>query len=155
MAKGAAQKAISWQSRDCPADFDIVFVEHGRLECESWYRARRTTITRWLEERGKARLLKLRRNFVAFQRGLKRPKTSPKKVEPIQCRAIDLRLVELASIHLRSNRNGGWVVYPCDDGSFMVGTRRRSPVELIELAEAKGFDSRRARQQIKTFAEAV
>jgi hypothetical protein len=28
--------------RKVPGDFDVIFVEHGRLGCEAWYRARRT-----------------------------------------------------------------------------------------------------------------
>jgi hypothetical protein len=54
--------------RQVPDDFDIIFVEQGRDGCEGWYRARKTTVTRWLEERGKVRLIRLRAEYVAHQR---------------------------------------------------------------------------------------
>jgi hypothetical protein len=54
--------------RSCPDDFEVIFVEKGRDGCESWYRARRDTVTRWLSECGKDRLIKARANFVSHQR---------------------------------------------------------------------------------------
>lgn len=46
--------------RPCPNDFEAVFIRIGRLACEEHYEARRTTVTRWLEECGKDRLIALR-----------------------------------------------------------------------------------------------
>jgi hypothetical protein len=56
--------------RPCPDDFDVILVEQGRLECERWYRARRTTVSWWLEQRGKDRLLAARAAFVKHVRAL-------------------------------------------------------------------------------------
>lgn len=155
MAKSGKGKALSWQSRQCPDDFDVIFVELGRLECEAHYRARRTTITRWLEERGKARLLKRRASFVKYQRGLKRGDIAkPNGVaQPKDRRRPDPKLVEIAGRFLQSPSGGGWVVYLCDCGKWMVGTHRRSPAEVIDLALSKGFDKRRALEQIRAFDE--
>jgi hypothetical protein len=48
------------QPRPCPVDFDETFVAIGRLACEEHFHAGRTTINRWLDERGKDRLIALR-----------------------------------------------------------------------------------------------
>jgi hypothetical protein len=157
MGTGAsAKKALSWQSRPCPPDFDVVFVEQGRLECEAWYRARRTTITRWLNERGKARLIEKRAEFVKHQRSIKRSKGSQAIVaRSIDSRQVDPKLVEIASRFLQSRAGGGWVVYLCECGNWMVGTHRRSPAQVIDMADRKGFDKRRALEQIRVFDEAI
>lgn len=67
------------RKRPPPADFDVIFVEHGRLECESWYRARRTTVTRWLEERGRERLLSLRASYWRYVRRRRRQPQPPRR----------------------------------------------------------------------------
>ncbi len=146
---------LSRQSRPCPVDFEVVFIEQGRLECEAWFRARRTTVTRWLEECGKARLLKLRAAFVKHQRQLAKGSTKAKAAAEqakADRRKIDPKLVELAIIHLQRRENGGWVIVP-NCTAYIVGTRRRSAAEVIELAERKGFNRRRAVEQIRAFAE--
>jgi hypothetical protein len=56
------------RKRLVPDDFETIFVEQGRLACEDWYGARRTTVTRWLEESGKEELIRQRRLFWRFQR---------------------------------------------------------------------------------------
>jgi hypothetical protein len=38
--------------RKRPDDFDVIFVEQGRVECERWYRASRITVNRWMDEAG-------------------------------------------------------------------------------------------------------
>lgn len=143
---------LSRQSRPCPPDFEIIFVEQGRLECESWYRARRTTVTRWLEESGKARLIRKRAAFVKHQRQLKSERQATKAAQPVDRRKIDPQLVDLAIGHLQRREHGGWVIVGVP-GAFIVGTRRRSCAEVVELAERKGFNRRRAIEQIKAFAE--
>lgn len=145
---------LSRQSRPCPVDFEVVFIEQGRLECEAWFRARRTTVTRWLEECGKANLLARRAAFVRHQRLMAKGATKAKPAEQIRAdrRKLDPRLVELAIVHLQRRENGGWVIVPNCIG-FIVGTRRRSAIEVMELAERKGFNRRRAIEQIKAFAE--
>jgi hypothetical protein len=135
--------------RQCPADFDVIFVEIGRLDCESWYRARRTTINRWLEERGKLRLLKLRADFVRHQRLMAR---QPKPRMPIQV-ATDSRHVlpevaQMAAGFLRVIRNGGWMVSVTPQGDWFVGSIRRSAAEMVSIAEAKGFDVAWANLQV-------
>jgi hypothetical protein len=52
------------RKRACPADFAITFVRIGRLACEERFQARRSTVTRWLEESGKDALIEARRIFV-------------------------------------------------------------------------------------------
>ena len=154
MATGGKKK--SWQSRDCPDDFEVIFVELGRLECESHYRSRRTTITRWLEERGKKKLLRQRAEFVKYQRQLKRGKGKANGTAQPQCkRKVDPKLVEIASRFLQSRPGGGWVIYQISASSWMVGTHRRSPAEVIDMADRKGWDKRRAIEQIRAFDEPI
>ena len=136
----------SHQSRECPDDFEIIFIEKGRLECESHYRARRTTITRWLEERGKGSLIQKRAKWVAAQRRIKKKgasispnKPKPKRIPKAE-RGISLKLSLMAADHLRFIGNGGWVIVPREDGNFIVGTRCRSPGEMLAMAERSGFD---------------
>ena len=157
MATLRAAKPLSWQSRPCPPDFDVVFVEQGRLECEAWYRARRTTITRWLEERGKARLIKARAAFVKHQRSIRRGDIGKPNgiAQAKDRRKADAKLVEIASRFLQSRPGGGWVVYQCECGNWMVGTHRRSPADVIDMAERKGWDKRRALEQIRAFDEPI
>jgi hypothetical protein len=59
---------ISRFPRSCPDDFETTFVDIGRLACEEHYQARRTTITRWLCERGEDRLKRLRAAHVQARR---------------------------------------------------------------------------------------
>jgi hypothetical protein len=72
MAKGALSSLPPPKGRPplrrCPDDFSVIFVEQGRVGCEAWYRARRDTVTRWMVEQGKERLIKARAAFVAHQR---------------------------------------------------------------------------------------
>lgn len=44
----------------CPADFEETFIEIGRLACQEHYRVGRSTINRWLSERGKDTLIRKR-----------------------------------------------------------------------------------------------
>jgi hypothetical protein len=127
--------------RPCPADFDVIFVEKGRLECEAWYAASRMTVNRWLLERGKSRLVKLRADFIRHIRDERRtPINAPSQPSA----PIDEKLYAIAkhAAHfLRVSRYGGWRVSPTDDGAWFVGTVRKSSDELIAMAERQGFDS--------------
>ncbi len=136
--------------RRCPDDFDVIFVEIGRLDCENWYRASRITVNRWLAERGKARLIKLRAEFVEhLRRQARMPKAAPANPRCIDRRRVDPALAQMAANHLRSSRNGGWMVSANENGDWWVGTVRRSPAELLSIAERKGFDTAKANLQIK------
>lgn len=150
------QQALSPQSRPCPPDFEIVFIEQGRLECEPYFHARRTTVTRWLEECGKKRLLGLRAAFVKNQRQARKAKAKTTAPAPLaDRRKVDPKLVALAIHHLQARQNGGWAIVPCKCGNYIVGTVRRSPADVVAMAERKGFNRRRALEQIKAFAEQV
>lgn len=133
----------------------MVFVEQGRLECEAWYRCRRTTVTRWLTERGKARLIKARADFVKHQRKIRKGQPKPAaNTPPIPPSKADPQMLELAIAYLQRRENGGWAVVTHGCG-YIVGTRYRSADELLAMAERKGFDRRRAAEQIRAFAESV
>lgn len=141
---------VARSPRPRPDDFEVVFVEQGRLECEAWYRARRTTVNRWLEESGKERLIAKRASFVKHLRDKKRmnrPKERPSVIR--DRRRVSDVLARRAANYLRSVRNGGWVVAPCPDGNWLVGTRRRSPAEVVDMAERRGFDRKAANLQIR------
>ncbi len=147
--------------RSCPADFDIIFVEQGRLGCETWYRASRITINRWLKERGAKKLLKQRAAFVAHKRSKGEWLTRQTRMiterpperrisKPVRdSRRMSPLLAQHAARFLRVVRNGGWIVSPTGQGDWFVGTRRRSAGELVALAEARGFDRKAARRQIE------
>lgn len=145
----------STQSRPVPDDFEIVFIERGRLECESYFRARRTTITRWLTESGKAKLLRRRAEFVRAQRRMngKGGKAKTGSGSASYSDKTCPKLAEMAARHLQSPSGGGWVIYPHDEGGFVIGTMRKTAGEIVKMAQKKGFDRRRAQQQIKAFSE--
>lgn len=135
--------------RPIPGDFEVVFVEQGRLECEAWYRARRTTVTRWLEESGKERLIEKRAAFVKHLRLQRKvPKPSLRSRPVADRRKVSFSLARHAANFLRCIRNGGWVVAPTPDGDWWVGTRRRSAAELVDMAVQRGFDRKAANLQI-------
>ena len=147
--------------RKIPDDFDVAFRELGRVELESRYEAGRKTITRWLEESGKERLLSDRRKFIRAKRANDRDRELrelPSKPQPAEIhdnRQIDPKLAEMAARHLQRPKNGGWVAYRCEDNPdhFMVGILRLSAAQMLDKAKARGFDERRALHQIKVFRE--
>ena len=47
-----------------PDDFEQVLIRIGRHLCPEWYGVHRRSIDRWIEQCGKERLLRLRREFV-------------------------------------------------------------------------------------------
>jgi hypothetical protein len=131
------------ERRPVPEDFDIVFVEQGRIACEAWYRASRITVNRWLLQRGKQRLIEERSKFVKHQRNIaadaseQQPATVPPS-DPF------LSIARMAAEHLRVSRYGGWIVSQCGTGGWRVGTVYRSSEELIAMAERQGFDRQAA-----------
>jgi hypothetical protein len=128
--------------RECPADFDVIFVEIGRIDCETWYRASRITINRWLVERGKQRLIRLRADYVSYQRQQARP--APKQrilLKPNEDRQfIAVPLARMAADYLRVIRNGGWRISLTPEGDWRVGCVRRSSGQMLDMAVARGFD---------------
>jgi 1-acyl-sn-glycerol-3-phosphate acyltransferase len=142
-----------------PDEFEVVFVERGRLECESHFRAGRNTITRWLKEAGKARLLKKRSQFVAENRRMERArangelgkaKTTAAK-RKTRRKAPDPRILERAAAYLRMKPNGSWVVYEDKPGEWILGTMRVTAADVLDKAKGKGFDAAKAARQIRAF----
>lgn len=146
--------------RKCPDDFDVIFIEVGRLGCETWYRARRSTINRWLTERGKERLIKLRSEYVRHQRAqgnwLTRSSCMvehratgavPRSSAIRDRREVSITLARHAAQHLRVIRNGGFIVSPTPQGDWWVGSRRMSAGQMVKLACAKGFDRSALREE--------
>lgn len=138
--------------RACPADFDVIFVEQGRLGCEAWYRASRTTVNRWMAERGHKRLIEARAAFVAHQRArgewmtrsTRLVEVRVRKTQGLQAvrdrRFVNPNLARHAAQHLRIIRNGGFIVSPTPQGDWWVGSRRLSAAQMVDLACSKGFD---------------
>lgn len=139
--------------RKCPDDFDVIYVEQGRLGCESWYRAHKRTVTRWLVERGKARLIKARAAFVKHQRSQGKWLTRSTcmvqhrvtglaaRTQPVRDRRmVSGTLARHAAQHLRIARHGGFIVSQSSNGDWRVGTRCLSAAQLVDLASSKGFD---------------
>lgn len=134
--------------RQCPADFDVIFVEIGRLDCEAWYRARRTTITRWLEECGKERLIRQRHEYVRLLRLQgKKPQGTPAIQVATDRSPPHPEVARQAAAFLRIRCNGGWMVSPTGHGDWFVGSGRKSAGEMVAMAEARGFDVARANLQ--------
>jgi len=162
---GGGSKPEQQHLRQKPDDFEVVFTERGRLECESYFRAGRNTITRWLKESGKAKLLKARRAFVKAHRDYEvqerhrrrdeaKAREAKERRAHIEVEIIDPEILSLAARYLQMKQNGSWVVYELECGLWMVGTVRRTPGELIDKAKAKGFDIARAMRQIAAFRQA-
>ena len=140
--------------RPVPDDFEVIFVEQGRDGCVGWYRAHKTTVTRWLIECGKKRLIDNRAAFVKHQRANGKWLTRSTKLvehreirtqphsQPIRDRRrVSFTLARHAAQHLRIVRNGGFIVSPTGKGDWWVGTKRLSPAQLVDLAKSKGFDA--------------
>lgn len=139
--------------RACPDDFDVMFVEQGRLGCESWYRASRLTVNRWMSERGGKRLIEARAAYVAHQRKNGEWITrSTKLIEHHEVRQAARRLpirdrrkvhpslARHAAQHLRIARNGSFIVSPAGNGEWWLGSRRVSAAQMVDFACSKGFD---------------
>lgn len=143
-----------------PDDFEVIFVEQGRERCESWYRARKTTINRWLEECGKVELINRRAAFVASQRAAGKWLTrqtcmvevrvitsQAPRSQPIRDRRkVSPTIARHAAQFLRVARNGGWIVSPSTNGEWFVGCRRLSSAQLVDLARSKGFKAVEVRE---------
>jgi hypothetical protein len=154
MAKGALSSLPPPKGRPplrrCPDDFSVIFVEQGRVGCEAWYRARRDTVTRWMVEQGKERLIKARAAFVAHQRAngnwmtRQTPLVTHHEVRKVTLaspirdrRRVNLIMARHAAQHLRIVRNGGFIVSPTPDGNWWVGSRRMSPAQMLDLAMSR------------------
>jgi hypothetical protein len=127
------------ERRPVPDDFDVVFVEQGRVACENWYRASRITVNRWLIQRGKRRLIDERANFVKHQRTIAH---QPKPAGQPVSNEIDtyLPVARMAADFLRIRRNGGWMISIHECGGWRVGTVQRTSEQLIAMAVNSGFD---------------
>jgi hypothetical protein len=135
--------------RQCPPDFEVIFVEIGRVEVETWYRASRRTINRWLLERGKRKLINLRAAYVRRQRLMAAKGKPLPTAAAVNGREVDPDLARLAAEHLRRPRNGGWMVSQSKFGDWYVGIVRRSAEQMLEMAERKGFDVEAANLQLQ------
>jgi hypothetical protein len=139
--------------RAIPDDFEVIFVEQGRLACEDWYRARRTTVDRWLILSGKQRLISERAAFVEHKRASKRQQERPEQVEQDHQESLqDRELAKLAAAYLRRPSVHGGVIISQGNG-WLFGVNPCTSRELIEKAERKGFDIEQALADIQ--AEAV
>lgn len=147
--------------RACPGDYDVIFVEQGRLACESWYRARRDTVTRWMHERDVVRkatklptLIEARAAYVAHQRAngkwmtRQTPLVEKRAPRPVIARAAPVRdrrkvsftLARHAAQFLRIMRNGGHIISLASNGDWWIGTRRVSAAQLLDEATKRGFE---------------
>lgn len=138
--------------RPCPDDFSEKIVEAGRLGCEELYHVGRATIDRWMEECGKQELITARAAKVAKERkeaSEKRKRLNRSDMRKLLREAYRPRIrdrrkvpvitVQQAAQYLRILRNGGFVISPCPNGDWRIGTRIVSPAQLLDIARAKGF----------------
>lgn len=139
--------------RACPDDFAVIFIEKGREACEAWYRARKTTVTRWLVESGKEELIVKRAAFVKSMRSQGKWLTRSSRlfethrVKPATIREtirdrrkINPLVARHAAQYLRIIRNGGFIVSQAPNGDWRVGTRLLSAAQMLDLAFGKGFE---------------
>jgi hypothetical protein len=124
--------------RQVPSDFEVVFVQIGRLACEEHYRAERDTITRWLGECGKDRLTEKRATFWRWKRKLLSRGRQRKYDAHRRDRTIPHTIVMEASRFLKAEKMG--VVTPSGEGQWQVGTSILEPAELVAFATSLGFD---------------
>lgn len=132
-----------------PDDFEVIFVEQGRLACETIFAASRVTVNHWLIQRGKRRLIEERAAYVRFQRDSGRTIAHDADVdtaEPID-EAI-YAIARQAAQFLRVSRYGGWIVTDSGDGTWRVGTVHKTSAELIAMAERQGFDAEAYRLEL-------
>lgn len=128
------------ERRPVPEDFEVVFVEQGRLACEPWFGASRITVNRWMLACGAKRLKDKRAEFVKHQRNMAHPVNA--RMEP-NALANDplLPVATMAADFLRMSRYGGWRISRCQDGGgWFVGSVRKSSEELLVMADRQGFD---------------
>lgn len=140
-----------WDGMEIPPEFDVVFVEQGRVACESWFGARRTTIDKWLIARGKLGLLRRRALFIEHLRTAKHPRQAPATPLGTAPERHERMVAGLAAKFLQHNTNGGWQVYPHPAimGQWVRGKVTQSTEELIAFAVTKGFDRRAANLQAR------
>lgn len=139
--------------RKAPDDFEVIFVEQGRDGCESWYRASRKTVNRWMAERGAQKLIDKRAAYVAHQRAAGQWMTRStrlvethivKRTPRLQAirdrRKVNPTVARHAAQFLRIMRHGGFIISQAQNGDWWVGSKRLSAAQLVDLAVAKGFD---------------
>jgi hypothetical protein len=142
-------------ARECPPDFELTFVSLGRFDCEEHYRARRDTVTRWLIECGKVRLINARAAHVANLRAKGEWLTrgtnliAHRKINIVSIRQsirdtreVSDTVARHAAQHLRIMRNGGMTISPAGNGEWWVGSRRLSAAQMVDLARGRGFDDK-------------
>jgi hypothetical protein len=126
--------------RPCPPDFVETYLRIGWDGIEDHYRAHKHTIKRWVQECGGDELKALRREAVRETRRSRayiRGRVPEPVVDGIE---VDPEIVTAAAQHLRHPHSGGWIVSPTGAGDWRIGTMRKSPAELVEMAGRKGFD---------------
>lgn len=144
-----------------PECFPTNFVELGRSGCELEYAVGRKRIAQWLDQSGrKQELIEARDRFLKAKReaeqrkdmDLRRPQRT---IEITDTRIVARPIAERAAKHLQRSSAGGWVVYRIDKirEHWIVGTRRMSAAQMVDLAIRKGFDIERAKRQVKAFGE--
>ncbi len=136
-----------YAERQCPPDFEQIFITLGRLACEEHYSTRASVVTRWLDQCGKQRLIELRRQHVRQRRTEARiGKKQAAEVERLEARTIatlgipDPLVAARAADHLRIARNGGWMISRNADGDWIVGLSVKSSAQLIAMATRYGFE---------------
>lgn len=138
--------------RQRPNDFEIIFVEKGRDGCETWYRARKTTITRWLEEAGKMDLIAQRAAYVKLLRSqgkwmtrstrlveTRKPKARAARESIRDRRKVNPTVARHAAQFLRISRYGGFIISMAAEGEWWLGSKRISAAQLVDFAKSRGF----------------
>lgn len=126
--------------RPCPPDFVDVYLQIGWDGIEDHFRAHKHTIKRWVQECGGDELKARRRDAVRASR-LSRSFIRGTVPEPVSDGiAVAEEIVAAAAQHLRRPSGGGWVVSPTGKGDWRIGTMRKTPAEVVEMAIRKGFD---------------
>jgi hypothetical protein len=118
--------------RPCPADFVEVYLRIGWDGIEDHFHAHKTVIKRWVGENGGDELKARRREAVrASRRSRAGPVADGVSVAPAT--------VAEAAHFLRGREGGGWMVSATGKGDWRVGTMRKTPAEVVEMARRRGF----------------
>lgn len=127
-------------TRPCPPDFVEVYLQIGWDGIEDHFRAHKLVIKRWVAENG-GDALKARRRDVVRSKRLSRSCVNGRVPEPVTDGIhVAAEIVTAAAHWLRHPDGGGWMVSPTGRGDWRVGTMRKTPAEIVEMAVRNGFD---------------
>lgn len=126
----------------CPVDFAEVYVRLGWEAIADHYGMHWRKVARCIDECGREMLKERRAQYVREHRQRRVNYVTGKRFPPADDGiSTNPAIVAAAAAYLRIQRHGGWMVSATGQGDWRVGSIRKTPFQLIEMATAKGFDA--------------